>query len=295
MEKNRTALANVPESNEYEATINAAMADAKEMSKKRVKEIEKGIATRRKESGATAGKPFTGRKKAPKEGKDLILSEAYEPGKDYRDAVMEQMEMGCCEAEWLVLALLKWMSMDDVYEFYDFYVRADAFCVDGEEDLDEAVHTPITDDDGEEYDMHTFITGLFSDSGEKYRKVDPKIRGGRFEHNARAFDSEDVNNLVFPIFGNIDGDVVISAREEKRFDKAKEVCDRYGLDYDIIKARESTKSPNKYDMVIYVPFDEKGNPLSVERYFTEMVPELGINPRTLVKGQERKNNKRKNA
>lgn len=156
-----------------------------------------------------------------------------------------------------------------------------------------SVNETLLDDDDNEYDMHTFISDLFTRSGERYSNVERPMKLRRFDYNARDLDNEDINDLSFAVSSTRDGDIVLSAEKEEKFDKAKQMCDHFGLDYEIKPPRAATRSPYGWDMIIWVPFDEQGNVLSVERYFKEYAPELGIDPAEIIKGQGRVRYKKK--
>ena len=151
--------------------------------------------------------------------------------------------------------------------------------------LSESLFEAVIDDDGEEYDMHEFITDLFT-RGARFRKpVNPLDHTYRkFNYVSGSLGADSGNETNTSIHADRNGDVVLEAASEDRFDEAKAICDKYQLYYDINPSRFASKNKFKTSMTIEVPFGTDGNPVTVEDYFNE----LGIDPTTVVTGQDTK-------
>lgn len=150
---------------------------------------------------------------------------------------------------------------------------------------DNAERKPIIDDDGNEYDMFNFVYDMLTKRTALHRKPVSPTKFRAFNYNGMKLgdESSDVETNT-AIHADRDGDVVVEAKDEARFEPIKAMCDAYQLDYEIIPPRAQSTNTYKYSMKIWIPFDYEGNPQTVEDYFNE----IGIDPRTVVTGQDKK-------
>lgn len=150
---------------------------------------------------------------------------------------------------------------------------------------DNAERKPIIDDDGNEYDMFNFVYDMLTKRTALHRKPVSPIKFRAFNYNGMKLGDESSDaETNTAIHADRDGDVVVEAKDEARFEPIKAMCDTYQLDYEIIPPRAQSTNTYKYSMKIWIPFDYEGNPQTVEDYFNE----IGIDPRTVVTGQDKK-------
>ena len=123
-------------------------------------------------------------------------------------------------------------------------------------------------------DMWTFIYDLFTRGNRSHRPINP------LDKKYRAFDylspeEDDVSGYA-GVTTDVDGNIVLQSYNEDRFEDAREICDKYQIEYSDVKPLKS----GKFYMTIKVPTDKNGDPIMAKKYFKS----IGIDIENIRKG-----------